>query len=124
MSASISLAWRYIPTTVTFRLWRRSSSMMIFAVDTCRIGTPRCQNVLLRRHPNVISSPYTPVMRYRCIVSYRTSRSKIDSTWRTTIQADDFLAVTTKIVSQLERRHRRKVTVVGLYLQVEELKAT
>jgi hypothetical protein len=66
---------------------------------------------------------YTPAMRFRCIVSYRTSRSKSISTWRTSIQGKDLVSVTGDIVSELKRRQRRRVTVVGIYLQVQEAQA-
>ena len=62
-------------------------------------------------------------MRFRCIVSYRTSRSKSISTWRTSIQGKDLVSVTGDIVSELKRRQRRRVTVVGIYLQVQEAQA-
>jgi hypothetical protein len=59
-------------------------------------------------------------MRFRCIVSYRTSRSKGVSTWRTSIQAADLVAATAKIVADLARRQKRRIEVVGMYLQVQE----
>ena len=58
-------------------------------------------------------------MRFRCIVSYRTSRSKSISTWRTSIQGPDLVSVTANIIAELKRRQRRRVTVVGIYLRLQ-----
>jgi hypothetical protein len=55
-------------------------------------------------------------MRFRCIVSYRTSRSKGLSTWRTPASGSDLVAATADVVAKLKRRLRRQVTVVGMYV--------
>ena len=62
-------------------------------------------------------------MRFRCIVSYRTSRSKSISTWRTSAQGTDVVSVTANIIEKLKRRQRRSLTVVGIYVWLQE-KAT
>jgi len=62
---------------------------------------------------------YTLTMRFRCIVSYRTSRSKSISTWRTSIHGPDLVSVTANIIAELKRRQRRRVTVVGIYLRLQ-----
>lgn len=59
-------------------------------------------------------------MRFRCIVSYRTTRSKEVSTWRTSVQGRDFVSVTAEIIQQLKRRQRRPLTVIGIYVQAQE----
>jgi CO dehydrogenase/acetyl-CoA synthase epsilon subunit len=55
-------------------------------------------------------------MRFRCIVSYRSTRSKSVSTWRTNVQAEDITVATTRLVEKLKRRQRRPITVVGMYM--------
>lgn len=57
-------------------------------------------------------------MRYRCIVSYRTSRSKSIGTWRTSIRSRDIVSATANVVADLKRRQRRALTVVGVYIHV------
>lgn len=59
-------------------------------------------------------------MRFRCIVSYRTSRAKSVSTWRTSIQGEDVVAATSKLTEALRRRQRRPVTVIGMYLHAHD----
>ena len=59
-------------------------------------------------------------MRFRCIVSYRSTRSKSVSTWRTNIQGKDITLATLKLVEQLKRRQRRPVTIVGMYLHAHD----
>lgn len=60
---------------------------------------------------------YTVAMRFRCIVSYRTSRSKGLSTWRTYARGSDLVGAVADAVMKLKRRMRRQVTVVGMYVQ-------
>jgi len=67
---------------------------------------------------------YTPAMRFRCIVSYRSTRSKSISTWRTSIQGKDISSATMKLVEALKRRQRRPVTVVGMYLHAHDTSRT
>ena len=55
-------------------------------------------------------------MRFRCIVSFRTTRSKSISTWRTSVQGKDIALATLKLMDTLKRRQRRPVTVIGMYL--------
>lgn len=59
-------------------------------------------------------------MRFRCIVSYRSTRSKSVSTWRTSVQGKDIALATLKLVELLKRRQRRPVTVVGMYLHAND----
>jgi hypothetical protein len=60
------------------------------------------------------------MMRFRCIVSYRSTRSKSLSTWRTSAQGTDVVSVTADIIEKLKRRQRRSLTVVGIYVQLQE----
>ncbi len=59
-------------------------------------------------------------MRFRCILSYRSERSKSISTWRTSVQGADFVSVTADVINKLKRRQRRPLTVVGIYVQLQE----
>lgn len=59
-------------------------------------------------------------MRFRCIVSYRTSRSKTVSTWRTEAHGVDIVSATVDAIAKLKRRQRRSLTVVGMYLHVKD----
>lgn len=59
-------------------------------------------------------------MRFRCIVSYRTARAKSISTWRTSLRGPDIVSVTADLIAKLRRRQRRVLTVVGIYVQLEE----
>jgi hypothetical protein len=59
-------------------------------------------------------------MRYRCIVSYRTSRSNTLSIWRTQAVGADVVSAAAAAVTKLRRRVRRPLTVVGIYLHVRE----
>ena len=73
-----------------------------------------------RRLSAALEGAYTHPMRFRCIVSYRTARSKSISTWHTTVHGKDISLATAKLVQMLKRRQRRPVTVLGMYLQVRE----
>lgn len=73
-----------------------------------------------RRAGNAPVRAYTPPVRFRCIVSYRTSRSRRVSTWRASVSAGDLLAATAEAVKKLKRRQRRSLTVVGMYLHLQE----
>jgi len=59
-------------------------------------------------------------MRFRCIVSYRSTGSKSISTWRTSVPGADFVSVTADVIKQLKRRQRRPLTVMGIYVQIQE----
>jgi hypothetical protein len=59
-------------------------------------------------------------MWFRCIVSYRSTRSKSISVSRTNAQGTDVLSVTVDIIKKLKRRQRRPLTVVGLYVQLKQ----
>jgi hypothetical protein len=59
-------------------------------------------------------------MRFRCIVSFRTTRSKTISTWRTSVHGKDFPSASLKLIETLKRRQRRPLTVVGMYLHTYE----
>ena len=69
---------------------------------------------------NVFATSYTCPMRFRCIVSYRTSRSKSILMWRTTTQGKDIGSVVADIIAKLRRRQRRAVSVTGMYVQLQE----
>lgn len=59
-------------------------------------------------------------MRFRSIVSYRSTGSKSISTWRTSVQGTDFVSVTADVIKQLKRRQRRPLTIMGIYVQLQE----
>jgi len=59
-------------------------------------------------------------MRFQSIVSYRSTGSKSISTWRTSVQGTDFVSVTADVIKQLKRRQRRPLTVMGIYVQLQE----
>jgi len=59
-------------------------------------------------------------MRFQSIVSYRSTGSKSISTWRTSVQGTDFVSVTADVIQQLKRRQRRPLTVMGIYVQLQE----
>ena len=63
-------------------------------------------------------------MRFRFIVSYRTARSKTVSTWRNSVQSRDLVSATANIVANLKRRQRRPLTVIGIYVQLQEASTT
>lgn len=59
-------------------------------------------------------------MRFRCIVSFRTTRGKTISTWRTSVQGKDFASASLKLIETLKRRQRRPLMVIGMYLHAQE----
>lgn len=59
-------------------------------------------------------------MRFQCIVSYRTTRSKGISSWRTSAQGTDVSSVTANVIEKLKRRQRRALTVVGIYVWLQD----
>ena len=59
-------------------------------------------------------------MWFRCIVSYRSTRSKGISVWRASAQGADVASVAADIIEKLKRRQRRPLTVVGIYVQRQE----
>jgi hypothetical protein len=63
-------------------------------------------------------------MRFRCIVSYRSHRSKRVSTWRTDATGEDLVTVVADTLVALKRRLRRPLTVVGIYVQLQEPRAS
>lgn len=65
----------------------------------------------------IIGASYTGHMRYHCIVSYRTNRTKSVNIWRTHAHGTDIPTVTANIISQLKRRQRRTVDVLGMYIR-------
>ena len=65
--------------------------------------------------------PNNAMTRFRCIVSYRSTRSKGVSTWRTSVRGRDFVSVTADLIARLKRKQRRPLTVVGLYVQLQEV---
>jgi hypothetical protein len=65
-------------------------------------------------------TPTMPIVRFRCIVSYRTARSERISTWRTSVRGRDFVAVIADVIEKLKRRQHRPVTVVGMYVHLQE----
>jgi hypothetical protein len=61
-------------------------------------------------------------VRFQCIVSFRSSRSKTISNWRTSSQGDDVVVAAARAIEALKRRQRRVLDVVGIYLHVQEEK--
>lgn len=59
-------------------------------------------------------------MQYQCIVSYRTARSKTISIWRTSLRGADLLTVASAAITNLKKRQRQRLTVLGIYVRVRE----
>ncbi len=59
-------------------------------------------------------------MRFTCIISYRTSSAKRVSTWRVAARGEDVIAAAADAIQKLKRRQRRPLTVVGIYVQLQE----
>jgi hypothetical protein len=59
-------------------------------------------------------------VRFQCIVSFKSSRSKTISNWRTTVQGDDVVMAAGRAIDALRRRQRRVLEVIGIYLHVQE----
>jgi hypothetical protein len=59
-------------------------------------------------------------MHFKCILSYRTSRSKSICTWRTTLFGRDIASAVSDAIAKLRRRQRRALLVTGLYVQLLE----
>jgi hypothetical protein len=59
-------------------------------------------------------------MRFKCILSYRTSRSKSISTWRTTSSGGDITAGVANAITELRSRQRRALVVTGVYAQLQK----
>ena len=59
-------------------------------------------------------------MQFRCIVSYRSTRSKSISAWRTSVRGTDVPSVAANVIAKLKRRQRHPLTVVGIYVQLLE----
>lgn len=58
-------------------------------------------------------------MRFQCIVTYRSARSKSISTWRTRVQGADIVSAADAVIKYLKRRERHPLTVVGIYVQLQ-----
>ena len=63
-------------------------------------------------------------MRFQCIVSYRSSGSKSVSNWRTIARGKDIPSVTADVIEKLKRRQRRPLTVLGVYVRLQEKAAS
>ena len=86
-------------------------------------GSPayRCDARCEARFPRIAEAVLIlPDMNFRCIVSYRTSRSNTISTWRTTLRSRDIVSATADLIAELKRRQRRALTVVGIYIHARE----
>jgi hypothetical protein len=59
-------------------------------------------------------------MQFKCILSYRTSRSKTISTWHATSIGSDIQEGVANAITKLRNRQRRAVVVTGLYAQLQE----
>ena len=53
-------------------------------------------------------------MRLKAIITYKTSRSKDVSIWKTQGHGEDHLSFAAEAITQLKKRQRREVTVVGV----------
>lgn len=59
-------------------------------------------------------SLYTEPMRFRCIITFRTSRSQYVSTWKTEAQGPDHMTVAAEMIAELRKRQRRRLTIIGV----------
>ncbi len=59
-------------------------------------------------------------MWFRCIVSYRSTRSERISVWRTSVRGTDIVSVAADTIAKLKRRQRRPLTVVGIYVHLRQ----
>jgi hypothetical protein len=59
-------------------------------------------------------------MRYQCIVTFRSDRSKAPSNWRTSSDGPDVVSAATRAIDALRRRQRRALHVIGIYLHAQE----
>jgi hypothetical protein len=57
-------------------------------------------------------------MQFKCILSYRTSRSKSISNWHTTSSGSDIAAGVANAIAKLRNRQRRALVVTGIYMQL------
>ena len=53
-------------------------------------------------------------MRFNCIITFRNSRNKEISNWKTEARGADHLTVAEDMIARLRKRQRRRVTIVGV----------
>jgi hypothetical protein len=62
-------------------------------------------------------------MRFKCIITFKTSRSRAVSSWRAKGHGEDHLSFAAEKISQLRKRQRRQVTIVGVMVHNPEAAA-
>jgi len=62
-------------------------------------------------------------MRLKCIITFRTSRSREVSSWRAKGHGEDHLSFAAEKISQLKKRQRRRITLVGILVHDPEAAA-
>ncbi len=55
-------------------------------------------------------------MRFKCIITYRTSRSNGLSIWKTQGSGQDHVSYAAKAIDTLRKKQRRQLTVIGLMI--------
>ena len=55
-------------------------------------------------------------MRFNCIITFRSARSKVISTWKTEARGPDHSTVAADMIAQLKKRQRRPLTIVGVMI--------
>ena len=53
-------------------------------------------------------------MHLKCIITYKTSRSREVSSWKTQGSGEDHLSFAAEAISQLRKRQRRQLTIIGV----------
>lgn len=59
-------------------------------------------------------------MRFKCIITFRTSRSQDISTWKAEAHGPDYVTVAADMIEQLRKRQRRRLTIVGVLVHDRE----
>ena len=53
-------------------------------------------------------------MRFKCIITFRSSRNKEISTWKAETRGPDHITVAADMIAQLRKRQQRRLTIVGV----------
>jgi hypothetical protein len=53
-------------------------------------------------------------MRFKCIITYRSSRRSGVSSWKGEARGSDHVAIAADMIAQLRKRQRRPITIIGV----------